>query len=168
MAAEQERLLVCFVAVKNWSQGIQGRPDKEVFAFLNDLYETVLPIAEDHDGRIVKVMGDAAMIIYRPRDTAKAIEAVRKMRERFDELQKAFEPAVPLQLSGAMDVGPAIAREMGPEAIRTCDVIGQPVNTATELQPDHDFVITRVVADEAGETDLGGIEIVETPQEDEA
>lgn len=163
----RERLVVCFVGVKDWARGVKNKPDAAVFEFLSDFHETVLPIAEDHDGRIVSVTGDVALIIFKPPEANKAVGAVRAMRERFDELQEAFDPAFSLELSAAMDVGEASVEQMGPPSMRRLQVTGRPVSTATQLRAEHDFAITTEVADEAEDADLSGIEIIENPQEAE-
>ena len=157
---QPQELIICFVDINNWLRGTAGRDPDEVFAFLSDVYEQVLPLAEDHGGRLVKVMGDAALIVWEPADATRAIEAARAMRATLDELQQDFRPAEPMSLGVAMALGTAIAGEMGPPSIRRFDVIGDPVNAVALMVRGHEFAITRQVADAAHDADLTGIEIV--------
>ena len=156
---QPQELLICFVDIRRWLRGTAEKRPDEVFAFLTDMYEKVLPLAEDHGGRLVKVMGDAALIVWDPADAARAIGAARAMRAKLAELQQDFGPAEPMSLGVAMSLGAVIAGEMGPPSIRRFDVIGDPVNAAALMLRGHDFAITSQVADAAQATDLAGIEI---------
>ncbi len=160
MQPGHEELIICFVNIRNWGRGVRKRSDDSAFELLTDLYEKVLPIAEEHEGRIVKVMGDGALIIWKPEHATEAVSAVKQMRSRFDDLQEVFKPDRPMSMAAALTLGPAIAREMGPPSIRRWDVIGEPVNCAVLLNREHDFVITQSVAD-AAEMDLSDIAVLE-------
>jgi len=152
-------MLVCFVDIKKWLRGTSTKSAQETFRFLTDVYEKILPIAEEYEGRLVKLMGDAAMIVWEPADAKRAIEAARIMRAEFDKLQENFQPAEPMQMGVTMAVGRVMAGEMGPPSIRRFDVIGEPANTAALMMRDHDFAITQQVAAAAEGADLAGIEI---------
>ncbi len=157
---EARELLVCFVDIKKWLRGTSTKSAQETFRCLTEIYEKVLPIAEEHGGQLLKVIGDAALIVWEPGDTKRAIEAARIMRAEFAKLQEKFQPAEPMQMSVAMALGPVIAGEMGPPSIRRFDVIGEPVNTAAVMLRGHDFAITQQVAAAAEGAELTGIEIV--------
>ena len=159
---EPVELLICFVDIGGWLRATKQKSRDEVFEFLTRFYEQVVPLAEEYGGRLVKLMGDAALIVWPPEETAGAIEGARAMLARFDTQVADFSLSEPLKLHVAMASGPVIAAEMGPESIRRFDVIGDAVNDAALMLRHCDFTITQAVADAAGDADLSGIDIVES------
>ena len=153
-------VVVCFLDIKKWRRGTHGKSPGEVFSILCDVYEKVLPIAEEHGGRLVKVMGDAALIVWETAEAPRAIAAVRRMRDEFRKLQDGLHPAEPMGISASLTLGPVMAGDMGPSSIRRFDVVGEPVNAAATMLRGRDFAITQKVADSAPDVDLTGIEIV--------
>ena len=159
---EPVEMLICFVDIGGWLRATEQKSRDEVFEFLTRFYEQVVPLAEEHGGRVVKLMGDAALIVWQPEEAASAIEGARVMLAEFDALVADFSLSEPLNLHVAMASGPVIAAEMGPPSIRRFDVIGDAVNNAALMLRYCDFTITQAVADAAGDTDLSGIDIVES------
>ena len=160
LECDSKELVVCFADIRHWLRGIEGKSPWQAFTFLTSVYEEVLPIAEASAGQLVKVMGDAALIVWEPQDASPAVEASRRMREEFDKLQKAFGPCEPMTLAVAMALGPVIAGEMGPPSIRRFDVFGHAANLAARLLRGADFTITKHLAQAASGADLTGIDVV--------
>ncbi len=164
MAQQHEpvEMLICFVDIGGWLRATEQKSRDEVFDLLTGFYERVVPIAEEYGGRLVKLMGDAALIVWQAEEAAGAIEGARAMLAAFDALTAEVSLSEPLNLHVAMASGPVIATEMGPPSIRRFDVIGDAVNNAALMLRYCDFTITQAVAAAAGDTDLSGIDIVES------
>ncbi len=170
MAQQHEpvELLICFVDIGGWLRATEQKSRDEVFDLLTGFYEQVVPIAEEYGGRLVKLMGDAALIVWQAEEAAGAIEGARAMLAAFDALvaesirHAEVSLSEPLNLHVAMASGPVIATEMGPPSIRRFDVIGDAVNNAALMLRYCDFTITQAVAAAAGDADLSGIDIVES------
>lgn len=153
-------MVVGFVDVREFLKGIAGRTPAEVYTFLAGFYEQVLPIAEQYGGRLVKTIGDAAMIVWEPADATRALEAAGRMREEFESLRKSFGDTAGMRLAVSLAMGPVVAGEMGPPSIRRFDVIGDAANQAARQLRQGEVVISAAVAGAAGDVDLEGVVVV--------
>jgi adenylate cyclase len=153
-------MIVGFVDIREYLKGTEGRTPEELYGFLADFYEQVLPIAEQHGGRLVKTIGDAAMIVWPSDGAGEALQAAGEMRAEFERLREEFADEASMRLAVSLAMGPVIAGEMGPPSIRRYDVIGDAANRAALQLRRADVVVSQAVAEAAGDADLEGVEVV--------
>ncbi len=153
-------MIVGFVDIRHYSKGISGHTPGEVYAFISAFYETVLPIAEQYGGRLVKTIGDSAIIVWEPSDATRALEAAGRMRREFEQLRECFGDRAGMRLAVSLARGPLIAGEMGPPSIRRFDVIGDAANQAARQLRRGEVVISKAVVQAAGGADREDVVLV--------
>lgn len=153
-------MIVGFVDIRHYSEGTSGHTTGEVYAFLSAFYEQVLPIAEQYGGRLVKTIGDAALIVWEPTDATRALEAAGRMRREFDQLRSCVGDRAGMRLAVALAMGPVVAGEMGPPSIRRFDIVGDAANQAARQLRRGEVVISKAVVRAAGGADSEDVVVV--------
>lgn len=153
-------MIVGFVDIRHFFRGTFGHAPGEIYAFLSAFYERVLPIAEQYGGRLVKTIGDAALIVWEPTDATRALEAAGRMRREFEQLRECFEDRANMRLAVALAMGPVVAGEMGPPSIRRFDVVGEAANQAARQLRRGEVVISKAVVRAAGGADSEDVVVV--------
>lgn len=153
-------MIVGFAHIIGYARSMADRSPRDVYEFLSHFYTHVLPIAEQYGGRLVKIMGDAAMIVWEPTDATRALEAVGRMREGFDALRERFGDGATMRLAISLARGPLIAGEMGPPSIRRFDVIGDAAIQAARQLRRGEVVLSRAFAQAAGGADSEDVVLV--------
>lgn len=100
------------------------RGDPHAFAAVKKHFTEVFAIVDEHEGAVVKTIGDATMAAFS--DTVKAIEAARVLHERFPV--EAGTDAITLRVS--INTGVCIAVNLN----SNIDYFGNTVNLAAKLQ----------------------------------
>ncbi len=107
----------------------------EVIAMLNDLFDLQLPAIEEHDGEVLKFMGDGLLAIFTPRTgesmadcCARALSASRKA------VAAATAATAAIRFGIALHVGEVAYGNIGGEARLDFTCIGGAVNLAARLE----------------------------------
>ena len=98
--------------------------DPKAFAQIRKHFDIIYPIIAEHDGAVVKTMGDSVMSAFT--DTLDAIKAAISLQECFSSSRADLN----LRLRTTLNVGPCIAVNLN----SNIDYFGSSVNAAAKLQ----------------------------------
>jgi adenylate cyclase len=109
----------------------------EIVAMLNRYHGVAVPCVLDHGGTVVQFIGDALLAVFnaparQPDHAARAVRAGLAMQRAVDEIASS-RPDWPRFRVGA-NTGPALVGNIGSEALRGFNVMGDAVNVAARLQ----------------------------------
>ncbi len=107
---------VLFFDLKNWYRKQEGKKADEIAEDLNAFYERTIDLATRHKGRVVKFMGDAALLLF---DTAA------------DALGFARALLSSSEANVGIEQGEIVQGTFGKEPLRWFDAIGPAVNEAS-------------------------------------
>ena len=113
--------------------------DEEIFALLADYYSLVGQIIEDGGGRVLKYMGDAALIIFPEDCVDSAVGALLDLREQGDGWLKERE----FESTHAINAhfGPACVGYVGSKDAKQLDAFGETINIAAS-RPTHSLSLS--------------------------
>lgn len=128
---KKETLGVAFFDLSRIAQWSSSREDERVASFFQDFYAMAARRIEPPGGRIVKLMGDAGLVVF---PTESAEEVIFALCEFAEEARaRARESALDTYLNVNVHVGEVLAGSFGPPGAERFDVIGKTVNVAARL-----------------------------------
>ncbi len=119
--------------------------DSMAYNIVRDHFAFLAAIVRDHDGAVVKTIGDAVMASFG--DPAQAVQAAIAMQHRIVEFNEAHENHRDLSIKLGVHCGSSIMVNLN----ERLDYFGSTVNMAARLQGQSegdDIVLSRVVADD--------------------
>jgi class 3 adenylate cyclase len=119
--------------------------DSRAYNIVRDHFAFLTSIVRDHDGAVVKTIGDAVMASFG--DPADAVRAAIAMQQRIVEFNEAHENHRDLSIKLGVHSGSSIMVSLN----ERLDYFGSTVNMAARLQGQSegdDIVLSRVVADD--------------------
>jgi len=124
-------LLVAFVDLTRYAAQSRRIPDQELADIVDEYYERVAARVEESGGRVVKFIGDAALIVF-PDDAAdRAGLALLDLKESVDAWLDGLGWESRLMVK--LHAGELIAGPFGGQGDKRFDVIGETVNQAARL-----------------------------------
>ena len=137
-----KQVTVLFTDIKSFTAFSEKHTPQEVVARLNEYLGEMVQVVERFDGTVDKFIGDGIMIYWGAplpqADHAKlAIECIRAMHQRMDELRKkwAADGVEPFYIRGGVQSGEVVAGNIGFEGKKLeYTVIGDVVNQAARLE----------------------------------
>jgi len=175
---EEINAVVWFSDLRGFTPMTAGASPRELIAWLNDYFTAVARGITQHDGEILKFIGDAILAVWpvagsrSPEATCRAaLQAARDANAELDQLNQARQQRglQPLQHGIGLHIGPVQYGNIGTNERLDFTVIGSAVNTASRLEGVCGKLGVRVIAsaelaaqarDElspAGEVELKGL-----------
>jgi class 3 adenylate cyclase len=136
-------LTVLFTDLRNSTQLYREIGDATAFGRVMSHFDTVRKSIVEHDGAIVKTIGDAVMAVFRS-----AADGLQAMLEVQGALAEPPDGSRPLQLKAGLNTGPCIAVTLNDRL----DYFGSTVNMAARLEGlscGADVIISRSVFEDA-------------------
>lgn len=127
-----EDLFIVFTDVTSFTRVTKNHPDAEVAEAIDELYVLMADKAATAGGRVVKYLGDGALLVWDADHTNEAVAALIEMRNEARELFQRNGWDCTLKVTAHF--GPVISGEFGAEHFRQYDVIGSAVMTAARLE----------------------------------
>ncbi|MBI5210797.1 MAG: adenylate/guanylate cyclase domain-containing protein [Elusimicrobia bacterium] len=125
---EESAMLVAFCDLSGFGRYSRSVSDRSLLDTMAEYFELVGDIVEGSGGRVVKFIGDAALIVY-PEDLADAgVRALLELKGRGDAWME--ERGIPCRHEMKAHVGPVVCGHVGTRRDKRFDVFGQTVNTA--------------------------------------
>ena len=128
---ERANLLICFCDIDGFSNVAKARPDPlDLFQVLSGLAVEMAGHLEGSAGRVVKHIGDAALIVFPESEVDAGVRLLRAAKERLERYlaDQGIRVTISFQLHfGEVAVGP-FGRTGG------WDVMGDSVNVAARLE----------------------------------
>jgi len=125
-------LLIAFVDLTRFSVQSQRATDVELADTLDAFYECVALPVEKAGGRVVKYLGDAALLVFPADAVDRGVEALLRLKDAVDELMERRR--WDCRLTVKAHFGAAVAGPFGAAGAKRFDVIGKAVNTAATLE----------------------------------
>ena len=136
-------LTVLFTDLRNSTQLYREIGDATAFGRVMGHFDVVRKSIAEHDGAIVKTIGDAVMAVFRS-----AADGLLAMLEVQQALAEPGDGSRPLQLKAGLNTGPCIAVTLNDRL----DYFGSTVNMAARLEglsSGSDVIISRTVFEDA-------------------
>jgi class 3 adenylate cyclase len=133
-AGEEIEVTVLFLDIRNFTAFAEHSRPREVVAFLNGFWETVVPVLLRHGGHANKFIGDGLLGVFgapepradhADRAVAAALELASLVRERYDDQ---------LGIGIGVNSGRVVAGTVGGGGRVEFTVIGDTVNTASRVE----------------------------------
>ena len=124
-------LLIAFVDLTGFARQAASIGDDETAAVLDGWYERCAACVTAAGGRVVKFIGDAALIVFDEKDADAGVEALLALKADADE--HFARAGWPCRANVKAHVGPCVAGAYGAAGDKRYDVIGKSVNTAAML-----------------------------------
>jgi adenylate cyclase len=124
-------LLVAFIDVTGYALQSTRVADDELADVIDGYYQLLADRVAAAGGRVVKYMGDGALVVFDAGDSDRGVEALLDIKQLVD---RYFEGrAWDCRATIKAHVGTVIAGPYGPPGDRRFDIIGRTVNTAALL-----------------------------------
>ena len=136
-------LTVLFTDLRHSTQLYREIGDATAFGRVMSHFDVVRKAIAEHDGAIVKTIGDAVMAVFRS-----AADGLLAMLEVQEALAAPADGSIPLQLKAGLNTGPCIAVTLNDRL----DYFGSTVNMAARLEglsSGFDVIISRSVYEDA-------------------
>jgi class 3 adenylate cyclase len=134
-------LTVLFTDLKNSTRMYREIGDATAFGHVMNHFDVLKEVIAEHDGALVKTIGDAVMAVFR--QPSAALQAMLQAQERLADTGNKH----PLNLKAGVHVGPCIAVTLN----ERLDYFGSTVNMAARLEGQstgQDIVISSAVYDD--------------------
>lgn len=139
--------VVLFTDVHNFSIASRALAERQ-YAFLQELYETLGDILVEHQGELIKYLGDGLLCVFPVGLEQEAVASGIAMREAFSEMVKRWGLPADTELEvgiGAGEVGEGI---FGHRTLRQREVYGEVVNRTAMIGHHRGVAITEQVYEE--------------------
>ena len=133
LAAERAEvpLLVAFIDIHGYAVQCARADDADIARIMDGYYRLVAARVAAGGGRVIKYIGDSALIAFEPTDADRATETLLAIKADVDQylLDHGWDCRVVVKAH----VGPVIAGPYGPDGDKRYDVLGRTVNAAAML-----------------------------------
>ncbi|MBI3724486.1 adenylate/guanylate cyclase domain-containing protein [bacterium] len=124
-------LLVAFTDLTHFQVECARTGDEKLAAIMDDYYERVSARVERAGGRVVKFMGDAALIVFSREDADAGTVALIELKEEIDAHMEKLRWQSRLIVKA--HVGEVVAGPYGAKGEKRFDLLGREVNVAATL-----------------------------------
>ena len=132
-------LVIAVADLARFSRTARLISDRATFELLDEFYELTGTIVEKAGGKVVKFLGDAALIVFAGDAPDRALAGLRALKDAADDRLSAHNPDLKLQIR--VDLGRVVCGPLGTVADKRFDVVGNMVNELFLMERD-DFVIS--------------------------
>ena len=124
-------LLITFADLTKFGVISKEKKDIEIFEMLNKTFEQIGKYVTDSKGKIIKYIGDAALIVHSIEYLDNAILTLYDMKKNIDN--KLKNDGLPNRLSIRSHIGEAFVGFIGAHNDKHVDIIGEEVNNAAMI-----------------------------------
>jgi adenylate cyclase len=126
------RLVVAFASFNRYAAQVDHLDDLEVARIMSEYYTLAEATIRDGGGRVVKFIGDAALLTFPAEVADEGVRALLRLKDVADRFMK--DRGWDCRLVVKAHVGPVAAGHFGDGPDRRYDVIGKTVNIAARLE----------------------------------
>lgn len=177
LGGSKKVVTVFFSDVRDFTKFSEGHTPEEVVEMLNEYFQIMVRIINEHGGVVDKFIGDAIMAVWgapnaTDRDTQNAVKAAIEMRKALAVLneKRAARGHVPIKIGIGLHRGEAISGTIGSSERMEYTVIGDTVNQASRIESSTkafgtdllisdslaNFVQEEFIVEEAGRVEVKG------------
>ena len=117
-------MVVATADIAGFAKASENRTDLDQFNMLNEFYALVGNIVSQTHGRVVKFLGDEALIAFPETEAEEAVAALHELLAQAPTIWPQLDATCRLRINA--HVGSLVCGSMGPD--QTFDVIGNTVN----------------------------------------
>lgn len=132
-------LLVAFADLSGFARIARTQTSAQTFAFIEEFSSRAAAIVESAGGYLVKVIGDALMIVFDEADLSDGVLALLELKDRTDAWLKT--EGYHSRLAVKAHFGELTCGPLGHPGRRSLDILGETVNIAALLKTDS-FALT--------------------------
>jgi adenylate cyclase len=132
MARTETSYLIGFVDLLRFTAQSARSTDREIAEVIDEYYQRVSDRLEPAGGRIVKFIGDGALVVFAEADADRGVAAVLDLKPEIDAWMAAR--GWECRLAARVHWGPVIAGDYGPAGGKRFDVIGRAVNQTARME----------------------------------
>jgi len=129
---QQINLLIAFADMTNYAKNTTNMTALECFNFIAKFKEITGEIIESNYGKVVKFIGDAALIIFPEKEIDKGVNTLRLYKEKVDSWLK--DKGFVSQLIIKAHFGEVAAGSSGIKENKLFDIIGENVNITARIK----------------------------------
>jgi class 3 adenylate cyclase len=136
---EERHAVILFADLRGFTQMSSQAQTWDVLALLDDFFEAMMAVVEDHGGVVFDISGDQLMAIFNmpyelPVPTHLAVSTALEMQSLFRFLKRRWaQSGMDVGLGIGIHQGNVVAGNVGGEKLMRYTVIGAPVNMAHRL-----------------------------------
>ena len=150
--SEMRRVCVMFVDIRSFTMAARARTPAEVVKRLDDVFEILVDVVDQHNGIVNKFLGDGLLAIFGapiddPYEAANAVAAAREMLAKI--AANNIDNDWPIRLGVGIHVGEAVAGTVGSQRRKEYTVIGDTVNLASRLESLNKEVGSQLIVSDA-------------------
>lgn len=143
--------VVLFTDVHNFSTATHVLAERQC-DFLQELYETLGDIVVEHQGRLVKYLGDGFLCVFAAGLERQAVDSALALRTAFSDMVRRWDLPAEVELEVGIDAGQVGEGVFGHRTLRQWDVWGEVVNRAARIGHHRGVAVTRRVVDQVQDT----------------
>ncbi len=156
---ETRRVVVMFADFRNFTAAARERTPDEVVARLDEAFEVLVDVLEQHGGIVNKFLGDGFLALFGapiedPAAATRAVAAGREMLSAMEENNTGH--AWPLRVGISIHIGDAVVGTVGSARRKEYTVIGDTVNFASRLETLNKQFHTQLLISSAIRDAVGG------------
>jgi class 3 adenylate cyclase len=136
----REPLVIAFIDLSRFQIASRRVKDDALVALLEEYYERITDGLKPAGGRVVKYMGDGALVVFPADRVSQAARALLMLKSDVDA--RMTKKKFPTALVVRVNVGDVMAGGLGPKGDKRYDVIGHAVNRTAALRPGESFALT--------------------------
>ena len=125
-------LLVAFISLNKYTAQVERLADGAVAAVMSRYYERVGAAIASAGGRVVKFIGDAALVVFPPDGADAAVQGLLDLKDDIDGFMA--REGWSCQAVVKVHYGTMAAGQFGPPDDRRYDVLGKSVNVTARLE----------------------------------
>ena len=129
-----ERVILALAAVTGFKRACATRDDLEIFAQLQSFYTLILREVEPAGGRVVKFIGDAALVTFPLHDPEGVMSRLRGLKAKANTMWHAFDRSCAVHLKAG--IGEVDESRLGDPGDEWLEEIGGNVSTLLEARGD--------------------------------
>jgi adenylate cyclase len=131
-STRKENLIVVFIDMRGFAKLTESMADEDIFQLISDFSERTGHSLHGSNGRVIKFIGDAALITFPDDDPAGTAEILRQLKTDIDSWLQSS--GYPNSLAIRVHIGPVISGMIGTEEDKRLDIIGNTVNQTAMLK----------------------------------
>ena len=139
-----ENRVVLFVDIHNFSLASSEMADDQ-FSFLQEVYERLGSVIVNHQGEIIKYMGDALLCLFAKGSEKEAVNCSVELRRVYRDIVRKRKLATETELEVGIGSGEVAIGIFGHESLKQRDVFGEVVNQAAVIGHHRGVAVTEPV-----------------------
>ena len=133
---KESTMVVALADIAGFDQASRSKSNHEVFKMLDEFYELVGKVVNSGGGRVVKFMGDCALIIFPEDQSKQAVASLHDLQAKTETILSEFDSTCKVRINA--HIGSVLCGPVGTSDDKRFDVFGAPVSDLFRM-PSQEF-----------------------------